>query len=47
MTEPNPTGNLVTCAKCRKFATFSRDAVCSQCRHGMKPKTGGKDQVQR
>lgn len=32
MSEPNPKGDLVWCLICRKRATFTRDAICSECR---------------
>lgn len=45
-TPPNPTGALVLCTQCKKFSTFTTDAVCSHCRNKGK-KSGGRDEVAR
>lgn len=44
---PNPRGELTTCVRCRKQATFTREAICLACRTAesrekpKKPKGGG------
>lgn len=43
---PNPRGELTTCVRCRNRATFTREAVCLECRgvetkKKPKPKGGG------